>query len=214
MVQAQQFWPMLTMLAAQQEIKLPAVLPSLGHIAKDMQPSCRYSWFGPKGLYLHYQGTGIEPSAAGVGGAAVGLGILMPALARTRQIAQRMTSGTNLSGIGKACLIYANDYDDKLPPDLQALVEKVELSPKYLESPRKPPGFDGPSYIYIAGQTVAMEPGNIVAYENPEFCSDKINVLYLDSHVAAETREDFLENLEATYERLGRPMPEVKFKGD
>jgi prepilin-type N-terminal cleavage/methylation domain-containing protein len=43
------------------------------------------------------------------------MGILMPALARVRQIAFRMTCGTNLSGIGKAMLIYANDYDDELP---------------------------------------------------------------------------------------------------
>jgi prepilin-type N-terminal cleavage/methylation domain-containing protein len=43
------------------------------------------------------------------------MGILMPALARVRQLAFRMTCGTNLSGIGKACLIYANDYDDELP---------------------------------------------------------------------------------------------------
>ena len=43
------------------------------------------------------------------------MGIMMPALARTRQLAFRMVCGTNLSGIGKAMLIYANDYDDKLP---------------------------------------------------------------------------------------------------
>jgi prepilin-type N-terminal cleavage/methylation domain-containing protein len=43
------------------------------------------------------------------------MGILMPALARVRQIAFRMTCGTNLSGIGKAMLIYSNDYDDELP---------------------------------------------------------------------------------------------------
>ncbi len=43
------------------------------------------------------------------------MGILMPALARVRQLAFRMTCGTNLSGIGKACLIYSNDYDDELP---------------------------------------------------------------------------------------------------
>ncbi|MFC1603505.1 DUF4190 domain-containing protein [Planctomycetota bacterium] len=43
------------------------------------------------------------------------MGIMMPALARTRQIAFRMVCGTNLSGIGKAMLIYANDYEDKLP---------------------------------------------------------------------------------------------------
>jgi prepilin-type N-terminal cleavage/methylation domain-containing protein len=43
------------------------------------------------------------------------MGILMPALARVRQIAFRLVCGTNLSGIGKAMLIYANDYQDELP---------------------------------------------------------------------------------------------------
>jgi prepilin-type N-terminal cleavage/methylation domain-containing protein/prepilin-type processing-associated H-X9-DG protein len=43
------------------------------------------------------------------------MGILMPALARVRAIAHRLICGTNLSGIGKAMLIYANDYDDEFP---------------------------------------------------------------------------------------------------
>ncbi len=43
------------------------------------------------------------------------MGILMPALSRVRQVAFRMVCGTNLSGIGKAMLVYANDYEDELP---------------------------------------------------------------------------------------------------
>jgi len=43
------------------------------------------------------------------------MGILMPALSRVRQLAFRLTCGTNLSGIGKAMLVYANDYEDELP---------------------------------------------------------------------------------------------------
>ncbi|MCH8120002.1 MAG: prepilin-type N-terminal cleavage/methylation domain-containing protein [Planctomycetes bacterium] len=43
------------------------------------------------------------------------MGILMPALARVRQIAFRMVCGTNLSGLGKAMLIYSNDYEDEFP---------------------------------------------------------------------------------------------------
>ena len=43
------------------------------------------------------------------------MGILMPALARVRQIAYRLYCGTNLSGIGKAMLIYGNDFDDEMP---------------------------------------------------------------------------------------------------
>jgi hypothetical protein len=43
------------------------------------------------------------------------MAILMPALARVRQIAFRQVCGTNLSGIGRAMLLYSNDYDDELP---------------------------------------------------------------------------------------------------
>ena len=43
------------------------------------------------------------------------MGILMPALSRVRQIAFRVVCGTNLSGIGKAMLVYSNDYDGELP---------------------------------------------------------------------------------------------------
>jgi len=43
------------------------------------------------------------------------MGILMPALARVRLIAFRMACGANLSGIGKAMLIYANDYNQDFP---------------------------------------------------------------------------------------------------
>ncbi len=43
------------------------------------------------------------------------MGILMPALSKVRQLAFRVYCGTNLSGIGKAMIVYANDYDDELP---------------------------------------------------------------------------------------------------
>ena len=43
------------------------------------------------------------------------MGILMPALARVRQIAYRMVCGSNLSGIGKTILLYANDNDESYP---------------------------------------------------------------------------------------------------
>jgi len=57
----------------------------------------------------------VVPVVAGVFVLPVLLGITMPALARTRQLAFRMTCGTNLSSLGKAMMIYANAYDDKFP---------------------------------------------------------------------------------------------------
>ena len=41
--------------------------------------------------------------------------LLFPLLISRRCVAFRMVCGTKLSGIGKAMLIYANDYDDELP---------------------------------------------------------------------------------------------------
>ena len=43
------------------------------------------------------------------------MGILMPALARVRQLAYRMVCGTNLSGIGKSMLVYATDNEEEYP---------------------------------------------------------------------------------------------------
>ena len=43
------------------------------------------------------------------------MGILMPALARVRMIANRMVCGSNLSGIGKALLLYAGDSREAYP---------------------------------------------------------------------------------------------------
>lgn len=41
--------------------------------------------------------------------------LLLPASFKAKQTASRMACGTNLSGIGRAMVIYANDYDGKFP---------------------------------------------------------------------------------------------------
>jgi len=61
------------------------------------------------------------------------MAILMPALAQTRRLAQRIICGTNLSGIGKAMIVYANDNDGKYPtPDgwCDLLIEYADVTEK------------------------------------------------------------------------------------
>jgi len=41
--------------------------------------------------------------------------ILLPALARTKTVAERLVCATNMKGLAMATRIYADDYDDKLP---------------------------------------------------------------------------------------------------
>ncbi|MGA1979914.1 MAG: type II secretion system protein [Sedimentisphaerales bacterium] len=50
-----------------------------------------------------------------IGIIAVLMGILLPALAAVRRTAQRVVCGSNLAGIGKAILLYANDYQGDYP---------------------------------------------------------------------------------------------------
>ncbi len=208
----QQFWPIATMMAAKEEMKLPFVLPNLSHIAADMGPSCQYARFDAQGFYGRYRGTGIEASMGAVAGAAFGAGVAMPALARTRQQARRTVSMSNLKQLGLTVIMYADDHNGALPDSFEQ-AKNYYRNPKILESPLKPKDFDGPSYIYIAGQNTSMPPGNIVVYENPGYCRDGLTVLFLDGHVEWIKPEQFLNNLEATYKQLGKEMPKIEFQG-
>lgn len=61
------------------------------------------------------------------------MGIFMPAFDRGRQIAFRAVCGKNMSGLGKAMLIYANDYADEFPTQ----TEWCDLLMKYADVPRE-----------------------------------------------------------------------------
>lgn len=213
MIQMRQVWPTLAMAMAQEGIRLPLALPSFDYALQDVPPACEYGRLTPEGLYWHYQGPGLETSLTGVAGASLGMGILMPALARVRQLAFRMTSGENLVVVGKVCLSYAKGHEGKLPPSLGRLVIRGELADACLESKLRPDDFHGASYLYVAGQTMQMSGQNVLAYENPAYSIDGVNVLFLDGHVEFMNPDAFREALQATCERLDRDMPEIEFAG-
>ncbi len=131
------------------------------------------------------------------------MGILMPALARTRQLAFRITCGTNMSGLGKAMMIYSNDYDDKFPTiskwcDL--LIEHAEISPLHLQCKG---ATEGPCN-YAMNENIdklninSAPPDMVLLFETypgwnqsggPEILTtdnhqgDGCNVLFVDGHV-------------------------------
>jgi prepilin-type processing-associated H-X9-DG protein len=213
MTALQQFWPMATMAASNAGLKLPFVLPQLSHIAQDMGPSCQYSWFDARGLRSYYCGAGIEPALGALAGGGIVAGIMMPALARSRQQAKQVASMAHLKQLGLAAVMYADDHNGKLPDNFEQAKEYYRDS-RILESPLKPKDFDGPSYIYVSGHSMKAESPavQIVAYENPQYCQDTVNALFLDGHVERMPRDRFLETLKATYKQLSREMPEIKFK--
>jgi len=61
------------------------------------------------------------------------MGILMPALARVRQVAFRVQCGANMSDLGRAMLIYVSDYGDEFPTQ----TEWCDLLVKHADVPRE-----------------------------------------------------------------------------
>ena len=117
--------------------------------------------------------------------------ILAPSLLNARAQARRYACATNLSGIGKALLIYANDYNDQLPPDLETLISKAEMPAKGLVCPGA--GLkDKDPYIYRgASITTSDAPWMIMAYDKTGNHGDGRNVLFLDTHVEWVSEERF-----------------------
>ncbi len=71
------------------------------------------------------------------------LAILMPALSRTKGIAQRVVCATNLKGLSTAMIVYANDYDGKAPTAdewCDLLIQEADVSPKSFRCPVAPEG--------------------------------------------------------------------------
>jgi len=142
------------------------------------------------------------------------MGILMPALARTRQIAFRMVCATNMSGLGKAMMIYSNDYDDKFPASSKwcdLLIQHTEISPLHLqckgatEGPCNYAMNDNIDKLNINSAPPDMVllfetyPGwnqsgghELLTTENHQ--NDGCNVLFVDNHVEFVRTED-LKNL-------------------
>jgi prepilin-type processing-associated H-X9-DG protein len=111
-----------------------------------------------------------------------------------RATAIRMVCGSNLSGIGKALLIYANDYNDMFPPNMEILISKAEMTPKTLLCPSTALK---DSYIYRGSDlTTSDTPGLIMVYDKKGNHEGGRNVLFLDSHVEWVKEERFMQLIE------------------
>ena len=108
--------------------------------------------------------------------------------------------------------MYAQENQGKMPANLQDIKSYIG-GEDALESPRKPPNFPGPSYIYVealAGKKMSelKFPEQVVmVYENPDISGNEINVGFLDGHCEKMPPPAFRQALEATYKQLGQPMP-------
>lgn len=120
---------------------------------------------------------------------------LVPVLARADEARARITCETTLNGMGKALLIYANDYEDKWPPTLEALVDKAEFPRSDLVCPamRGKPGYA--SYVYrgVDSGGTSTDPDMIMVHDKAGNHEGGRNVVFVDTHVEWVTEERFQE---------------------
>lgn len=130
------------------------------------------------------------------------VGILLPPLPIPTDLGPKMACGTNLSRLGKAMLLYANDYDDKFPTAsswCDLLLERSGVSRTMFQC--EGAGEGKCNYAinkYVVGTTTNASTDTVVLFETnagwnqvggPEILTIDnhqglgCNVLFLDSHV-------------------------------
>lgn len=208
------------------------ILPPNDIILEHLEPSVDGSWTDANGIHwrsVHsFPGAMLlsEQTAfmsAGVGSAAIGTSILLPSLNRARETANRVKSASNLKQIGVGILLYSNENKNQYPPSLAELVKTQDLPFPIFDNPRggndlsQPPQdvfndadrlaqfvVENSDYIYVgAGLTNSANAETIVAYENPDFVDDGINILFADGHVEFLAMDDALQMIEADKAKRG-----------
>lgn len=154
--------------------------------------------------------TGMVLPAVALPVMAVLMAILMPALTQVRMLAQKTVCSTNLSGLGKAMILYANDNYGEYPTP-----EKwCDLLIEYADVPEKtfvcPAADDGGRCHYavnahIEGLGNKAPPDMVLLFESrsgwnqtggPELLSiehhgeEGANILFVDGYVAFVPKED------------------------
>ena len=133
---------------------------------------------------------------------------IAPSLLGIHREAARWSCGTNLSTLGKAMLIYSNDYADALPLKWDDF-KLAEVPDSLMICPAvKTKG----SYIYRgAGLTTSASPDLVIIYDKKGNHGDEgRNVLFLDSRVEWVTEKRFQELIRQDNQwRREHDLPEI-----
>ena len=141
------------------------------------------------------------------------LAILMPALGRTRQLAQRIMCSTNLSGLGKAIVLYTSDHNDAYPSAdnwCNVLIKDCDVIPEQFRCPAGDKEEGKSSYAFninLAGKNASkVYPDTVLLFEtkpgvNPAGGPELLNadnhqgdgcvILFADGHVKFVLTKDF-----------------------
>ena len=124
------------------------------------------------------------------------IAILLPSLARAREIAQMAMCAANMNAVGKGVQLYMTDYDDAPSPSLDALIEEGLIQREHLECPSAKDGTPWPHYFYLAAPADAPGSTIIMCDLKGNHPRDGRNALTLGSSVKKfRTEADFQAEL-------------------
>ena len=188
-------------------------LPAMEKLLPHLGPTMTASWLDDSGIHAEtatpFPGADLFSPAGGtsttvIAGGAMGAGILLPSLTRSREIANRTVCSVNLSGMYKAAYTYSITNKDKFPPNMATMVQEGLMGIKSLgcandanfqtrtfpEVPLDDPKVaawidEHASYVYLGGtKTANIRPDDIFAYEKLGLHDDEgINICFGDGHV-------------------------------
>ncbi|HWB53316.1 MAG TPA: H-X9-DG-CTERM domain-containing protein [Tepidisphaeraceae bacterium] len=187
----------------------PMLLPPLPAIKAQLTPSMCVAWWDNAGWHERsasaFPGAdviaGDPTSFVSVGTSAMLASVLLPAMNRSRETANRVKCGSNMRQIGQAMLLYSNEHGGKFPSDMGTLIIAEAIPPQAFFCPSSndslSPEFgkmvpeaqaawldQHSDYIYLGkGKTSSSPPDVILLYEKDSDHHDGMNMLFGDGHV-------------------------------
>ena len=182
------------------------VLPPMAPLMANLSSAGSMSWTDDAGFHARsicpFPGSTVlstDPISAYMSASpAISFSILLPALSKARESANRVKSGSNLRQIGMGCMVHATE-NGEYPPDLGSLL-KQDLTPAVFISPRGNQTLPAQNltpeqlaqwvnehsdYVYLGkGKTNTLHADEPLAYEKLEIGGNQgVNILFGDGHV-------------------------------
>lgn len=202
------------------------ILPPLKKLLTHLSAAGQIAWTEDDGVHVRglspFPGSeafATDPGAIGGPQEAMLISVLLPALNRAREQANRVKSANNLRQIGLAAFMYANQQNGKLPKDFATLYKDEDLHMEMFINPHTktsaPAGLtpeqqqawvnEHSDYVWNgAGKKNTMGSDEPLAWEKPEGAAQGLNILYGDGHVEWHAMPDALEQIHKAEAKRGK----------
>ena len=190
------------------------ILPTYMELMDGARASVSKTWIDGNDMRVHAQmdrsmlvnlvgGLGnVSATYIGASVAALGAGIVMPALGKAREAAKGAQSSAQLRQAFMAAATYAQANDGKMPESADALIEANMMTEQLLTSPDGPAGDGGADYWFkFNGQEMQYKSDEIVGYDRAMYANTtNVAVLFGDGHVEIMDTWTFLDRVQADEE--------------